>query len=251
MSGMATKFCILTTQRTGSSWISSLLDSHRGVKVYNEPFLYIAKRPLWKEATLPTFFDFNTRSRLPRPLTTFNYLAMMQAEAAEHAQSVGFKVMYNQIIQFPELLAAIILKRYKIIHLIRKNSLAVQLSVLRATQHGVFHTTDSADTLPLHIDPQLLIEKIKKCERKVSTFQKALSLLPVPVQEVYYEELVENSHDTFRRIGTFLAIPDLDTSVLKSDFKRVSQGTCKERIENYPQVANALATTPYAWMLQH
>jgi LPS sulfotransferase NodH len=73
------KFIILTTQRSGSTWLTDLLNNHPHVRCYSELFLNRDRpneiKPWHQEADPNDFFySYKKNSKIPRPFSTFKYL---------------------------------------------------------------------------------------------------------------------------------------------------------------------------------
>ncbi len=246
MSGV--RLCLLTTQRTGSSWFLSLLDSHPDVRMFNEPFLFSADRPGWDGGRFTTFFDYRQASRLPRPIVTARYLQAMHAVAGP-CLVVGFKLMYDQLRRFPELLPALVGARYRFVHLVRENYLDIHLSMLEALHRRQFHAHTGAVPAPgLVMDPKALRRAIRRTTCKVSLARGLLRVLPVPVLEVRYRDLMDRGDAALGRVLRFLSL-DGDTVPMTSEYVRIGGGAYRARIVNYEDVRAVLRKTRHTWML--
>ena len=104
-------FVVVTTQRSGSSWVVDLLDSHPSVACYAELFRvtdrtiadYGASRVPRFTVTLDVDADPTARRLLPRRLS---YLRRLVREH-DDARAVGFKLMYDQVPDHPGLVPAL------------------------------------------------------------------------------------------------------------------------------------------------
>lgn len=104
------KFCIVTTARSGSGWLYTLLDSHPQIKAFSEPFIWRKYRPYWTDKQFPSYYDFKNSVSKKSLWTLFKYLDILDSYKDEkNFDIIGFKVMYYQIIENPELLIKIIL----------------------------------------------------------------------------------------------------------------------------------------------
>jgi LPS sulfotransferase NodH len=123
------KFCVITTPRSGSTWLATLLDSHPQIKSFEEPFIWRADRPNWTDQEFPTYYDYKTSVHQKSIFTLFKYLDILNSYKSEtDFNIIGFKIMYNQIQENPEVMVKLLLDKYRIIHLIRQNYLDVIIS---------------------------------------------------------------------------------------------------------------------------
>lgn len=88
------KFCVITTQRSGSAWLTTLLDSHPHIIAFDEIFLSRTPRKPQDRYYL-RFYDFRKQNSAQRPWITFKYLDSFVNSYHEPHQFIGFKVMYN------------------------------------------------------------------------------------------------------------------------------------------------------------
>lgn len=116
---MYDSFVLFTTQRSGSTWVIDTLNFVDTVSAYGE--LLLRQPRVWDVGPddYPRLIDYPDKNhvsqRLPsvRPLKTFAYLDGLykgKGERQEHdsignaqiTQSVGFKLMYSALRQYPE-----------------------------------------------------------------------------------------------------------------------------------------------------
>ena len=110
------KFCILTTQRSGSTWLSTILDSNSIIQGFRE--LFIDREFIFLDTKLSTFLLYQkNNSSKKRPQIIFEYLNELDNYMTER-EAVGFKLMYGQLLDYPEIVWKLIKDRYKIIHLV-------------------------------------------------------------------------------------------------------------------------------------
>src|SRR5579862_76342 len=101
MTRRATAFVIFATQRTGSSWVSTMLGSHPAVETYGELLQRGAKRPNSFAAFVA---DAGGRARFPGPRLTFSYLDELYAPRPG-VEAIGFKLMYQDAKEHSSVLA--------------------------------------------------------------------------------------------------------------------------------------------------
>lgn len=252
-----TKFILVTTQRSGSTWVIDMLNSHPQIAAYGELFLDKGKgSPTWCGGKDVTFWNtYFEEVQVPfkktiKPLFIFKYLNHVYSLRSS-IKSVGFKLMYPQMERFRrELLAYIFLNKILIIHLIRANHLDVILSQSTAAFRGVYHLRNSEDTenVKLHLNVSQLVEQLQQQEEKILQAKSWYSKLGLPYMEVIYEELVADRH-SFNAVLSFLGIK-ADATKLSSSLKKINPKSHAELIENYDSVRHVLQKTKFCELLR-
>lgn len=242
------KFCVITTQRSGSTWLSTLLDSHPQIKAFEEPFIWRKHRPNWKEKGLPTYYNFKINTKVKSPLTIFKYIDLLNNydDEQKDIKTIGFKLMYNQILENPELLIKLISDKYTIVHLVRQNHLDILVSRASLRQNNAVHSKENQiKTKQVALDTSMLVKKLEDLERTHKIFRTVLKLMPLPVLEISYESLKVDKNKVLGSIADFLQVDDTFVA-FESELKRINKGKYKEKISNYNQVMEILANTKYA-----
>jgi hypothetical protein len=118
-------FIVLSTQRSGSTWVVDMLNSHPRVLAYSELFMHGGEgKPKWgREQDLPYWQTYaRGKHRITKPYWLWRYLGQAYRERPG-IDAVGFKLMYSQLTRISRpLMPALWLKRVRIIHLIRRNA---------------------------------------------------------------------------------------------------------------------------------
>ena len=247
MRSSASKFCIVTTQRTGSSWLISLLNSHPRIRAFDEPFLYRKIRPNWKEEGFLSFYNFRHQFKLHRPLVTFRYMNAMYS-FAENFEAVGFKLMYNQLLMFPEILFRLIKDRFVVIHLVRRNILDILVSLEIAQKTKVAHSNKELPLIKVTLNPESILKKMKKIEYKICITRLLTSFILQNSIEIGYESLMNKKEKTLSAILQIINIEERQ-ALLRSDSRKLSKGSYREKIRNYEEIFNVLRNTKYKSML--
>jgi LPS sulfotransferase NodH len=245
-SGGVTHFCIFATQRSGSSWLQSLLDSHPVARCFGELFLY-EPRTLRTDAVLLPFYEYRRRHAGRRPRITFSYLDELARLPGDHG-AIGFKLMYDQLALFPEVFVDWFKRRFRVIHLVRSNPLDIVISKQRARRTGVAHAWSDVPSQSVDLDVSRLHRQLRLEEAKVTAARALLRVLPVASHEVSYETLCERQQEILGDVVRFLGIesPEVDYS---SGLQKIASGGYRARIANYDAVRAALAGTRFAALL--
>jgi LPS sulfotransferase NodH len=261
------KFCIITTQRSGSTWLQELLNCHPQINIFGELFLWGKNRSEWMKKSLPEIYynhhttsksetdiqlersmpkykDFKIKHKLKlRPWSIWQYLELLENND-RYPYAVGFKIMYNQLLPRPEILIKMAAKNYKLIHLVRQNHLDVFISKSSMKQHGLVHLKDDIDPKKVTLDITSLLQKLKFRDGMISTARQALKLVPCPLLEITYESLYSSRDDILDSIVKFLDIQDMNIDYT-SNLRKINKGLYHEKIENYEEVKEALLKTKF------
>ena len=243
-------FVVVTTQRSGSSWLVDLLDSHPAARVWSEIFL---DRPLsaqpWTAGLLPPmrFQQYRETVGGVRPFSTLAYLDWV-AGLEPRARAFGFKLMYNHWRRYPEIALALVARRYKVVHLVRANAFDAYLSGLRVRETGEPHRLEagSAPPRPLRVDAAACLHYVDRRERSVRRIRRLLGLLRLEVVELDYEALRRNLDGELRKVTGLLGVPG---HRWQSRFQKIVSGRYESLVENWGEVRAALARRGYgSWL---
>lgn len=245
----AVRFALISTQRSGTSWLIERLVQHPDVVAYGELFLSRQGVPTWPlgSTDLPFFPSFSRHgaSRF-RPLVTFNYLDRVYRRRAS-SRVVGFKLMYDEARRYPEIWPYLVYRRVRLVHLIRRNLLDLALSRLAMPLRERVHVRGDENVEPIRfrIDAEELLKVLRKLERNHDIATRLVGASPIPTFTLAYEDMLENDFE-FSRLLDFLDLSAPWQTALDSDMKRLtSGGPHSEIIENFEEVRAALAQSPF------
>ena len=246
---MATRrFVVITSARTGSSWLMDVLNGHDGVEGHQELFL---RQMRLTPATAgcndyPRFIEVHGMPRLTRPHRVFLYLERLYRRPG----TIGFKLMYSHLRQQPEILAYLALRRVRIVHLVRRNHLDVivseELAKLTGTSHAV--SGQKLDIPAVSLDAATLVVRITSLERNVAQARRIIRLSGCAAIEVSYEALLDGDEE-LDRIRSFLDIVP-GPIVARSGLVRRGARNHREAITNFDEVTDALSGTPFLPLLR-
>ncbi|RPI22787.1 MAG: hypothetical protein EHM70_23335 [Chloroflexota bacterium] len=245
------KFVVLTSQRSGSTWLISVLNQIEGVSAYGELFLRrksARSENQWDtDFARPRFVETEFPNLMKRPLTTFAYLNDLYHKPG----AVGFKLMYSHMAKHPELLAYFMLRRIRVVHLVRHNCLDVLISraVKRKMNRAhVIAGQPEAGEVQVEMNPESLIRRLDTRTKKMMNARKMLKWSGLPSIEVGYEDLTRDG-TAFQNICNFLSI-NSGYEIPKSKFVKIRQRSQAEVISNYAEIIEALKGTPYEGFLE-
>lgn len=243
-------FILLSTQRSGSTWVIDMLNSHPQIKSYSELLLENAEgKPKWGGEKDNFFFNnFLKLNGNPKSKDTIhtllnNYLDSIYSVGNQNL-SIGFKLMYGQAGEYPVLSDYIISRKLNIIHLIRRNIIDIIISKELAHKRDIYHSKKEVNNdISIKINTKELISRIEWEENQVLKAKKRFSSLKVPYLEIYYEDLL-NEQRNFHKVLNFLKLKE-PYPELNSPLKRLNKQSYSESISNYNEVKEILKNTKY------
>lgn len=247
------KFIIWTADRSGSTHLSSLLDSHPNI---------ICCRELFFKGEANVNFDYYTKSgvdNIHQFLDFFFGLKWGIKEANlpfpialdKKPKAIGFKLKYNQAISYPEILTYLQThQEIKIINLTRTNLLHKCVSkefiprLLRDFQKTNFMIDKSIEKIdiPVEISAELLMASMQYEENQASTYSNYFT--GNRRIDVRYEELVGLSKDSLiNHILHWLGVKE--GIKLYSKYKKILPKDMSLVIKNWDSVKIKLKGTKY------
>ena len=221
------RFLILTSGRSGSDLLVSLLDSHPELVCDGE--LLMMRR---------AFPDQLVRSR--------EALAGLR-----RARAYGFKLTRDNIlaqgVEEPAAFVQALHERgYRMVLLERRDLLQHAVSYARAEQAGYVHhrRTDGTGFSATELDPMAVVTFMYVLEDVAHFCRQALSGIP-HVKLVYEDDLStpERRQASADRICDALGV---SPAPVHSELVRVTPGTIQDQLSNYEELAEVLAVTRYA-----
>lgn len=233
------KFMISCTARSGSSMLSTLLNSHPRVLCHGEILAapHESAGPYHELRSQGADVDDWLREyRQERP-EAFLYDVCFNPAGR---QSVGFKFKLEESLtgsykSFRELLAAD--RDIKIIHLQRKNILDKYVSLQMTKQSGVFSIRSSSqrpELRPFTIDIPDFIAYVRKDRQRYETAFEMFR--DHPCLHLTYEELCESRPAALTKVQDFLELPQADLATMM--VKVIKKNT--DLVLNLDEVRSAL-----------
>ncbi len=183
--------------------------------------------------------------------------------AARHAKPViMFDIKYDQAhlldgsrspFSRPATLGMARRNGWKVVHLFRRNTLAVWVSHCLAEINPC--PAEQTYARPhrntrVRLDTSMTIDFIAEAERRRDWFAAYLTCFAIPTLDVFYEDLFADGHLSSRPVGeiaAFLGVsPDFPA---RTDTVKASPPPA-EAIINIDEIRAALAGTPHAWMTE-
>jgi len=234
---MITKFILLFEGRTGSSYLTSSLNSHPNIKM------------LWE--IIGTYYATQNKNKK-------NLMAERQKEWIQHFYSIkrnnikalGFKTKLRDIADKEWLANFLEQNKIKIIYSTRKNIIRLTVSILNAQQlHKKWNTWNAYNKKQI---PKSLFIDIPKFNNELiervaieSELKSFINNLNLPKIKIYYSELLQNEDKLHKKLYSFLNIPYYKT---KGNYYKNTPQKLKNFIKNYQELYNYYKNTKYKSM---
>jgi len=230
-------FIILTTPRTGSTWLGTLLDGHSDIVTYGELFLPYDVPEKYQDLRRndpEKYFRFKKEHRYIHPLKTWHYLDSVFNHHVD--KNSGFKLMAWPLIKNPMMALYILKRKIPIIYLKRDIKDRV-LSYEIAAQKDSFHDLKTEKT-PLNAEKVTLSpSKVKKRLLRERFFDFYLNLLTKIAKKhcvcIDYSDLEQNTDQKMAEIYSFLG---LTPQSAESIIQKSSVSSFEESIENFAEI---------------
>lgn len=236
---------ILTTQRTGSTFLVDCLRSHPQIECASEILIGEPDNP-----GLSYRGPFRQAYKVMRIFSSGAWRPARHMDAFYERGSAKvrcFKVMYNQ-------LARPFARRYlernedvRVIHLRRENLLKVHVSTLLMSRRKQVQAKAPVDRVWTFVDPRKAIASMRKAREVFESNDKAFA--NHPRLQITYENLIDGQglqEGARRRICDFLGVQQLP---MKSPIMKINPESLRDMITNYDELAKAVSRTEFADML--
>lgn len=251
-----TKFVVFGLQRTGTSWIETLLDSHPDVSCLGEIFYFTQGRfPLTKPRGRRTEMSYRRHVESSPGKRLMHYIArkklVNETLNAIYSRSgysaIGFKLMYDQAIRFPAVLNYVHKDNVKVIHVVRTNVLKTHISLSSAKQRKLVHTTNNITLDKIYLPTTLLLRRLRTIDNQNKFWQQFFLDYGPNYLRIEYESMLYNGNEKQKELLSYLQV---NHSIgLNSQLRKINPDNIEEALINYSQIQNYLANTPYEWCL--
>ncbi|MCF6291106.1 MAG: sulfotransferase [Desulfobacterales bacterium] len=267
------KFVILTSPRTGSTYIRLWLNSHSQIRCHGELFLWKYKyedgfRHYCAESVLDRTLHVFYRNRLLRKLGLNPHLNRAVAEylrrfaddpafplpwtqydmadadkPAGGKTVIGFKMMYNQLKATPEVQQWIARGKVSILHLVRENDLKRFVSLVRMKSTGTSHVQgNNVKPRPVTIPIGRMMIFLHRSRQEVQAYRE-LYARGNPYLEITYENFFSDMAASRQAILSFLGV--IDEEMEEARLKKTSTDSIAGEIVNHRAVIKALSGTEF------
>ncbi len=244
--GMSGNFLVLGTGRSGTSWLIDTLSRHPDLVAHDEMFNLGMEAP----ARANNYFMLSgERNRYPRPISVWKFLAR-HFRGVERA---GFKMLYGDLRQFPDVIGCLILMRFGVIHIIRQNQLDATISLEIVHQrlpkwHLREGEANPADDLSIVLPAKTLVRELDEKYKRIAQARRFLRVARLPHIELEYEILKADPGE-FARVWEFLGVASPPAGPV-STLRKIRTQSHREILQNYAEVQAALAGSAYEHLLE-
>jgi LPS sulfotransferase NodH len=227
------RFVILTTQRTGSTFLKNYLNSHPDILCYGELF----NKPKYCVKVQPE--QFYKRNY-------FNFFAKYKAapylnNILNGNKAVGFKLMYNQANELSLTPKKISEMGIQIIHLTRQNYLKIFISRQMKMLTGVAHSKKiTNEFFKIKLNCKQMLKSIKQIHNDVEFYNKQINNRSF---KITYEQLFNDTYGESKKILDYIEIAP--NKQMRCELKKITSDNLSDIIENYDEVTEHLKNTPY------
>jgi hypothetical protein len=239
---------ILTTQRTGSTFLVGCLRSHPQINCITELLVGAHLEP---PALVRSSRTWTKAARFLMAGGWYPTRAMRRFYSSSDKPVSIFKTMYNQI---SNPLTQGYLTRNKdihVLHLRRHNLLKMHVSqlLMPKKRNAIWepHTTEPLPPVSIHVDPAAALEQMRKARLTYQHFEDVFAdhrRLPV-----VYEDMIENQRlrpSEGRRICEFFGI---EAHPMQSSFIKLNPESLQLMVTNYDELAEVISGTEFADLL--
>lgn len=221
---------ILTTPRSGSNLLCTLLDSHPQLKCAGEIFNQRELKKIYPSWFVKAIYRF--------PML---FIAYKSWRHAKQKPFFGFKVFPFHIYKMSPILKPLEKKGYRFIRLIRNDSLkkAISFTIAQNNDKWVVHSEAEYNQNTTHLDPNQVMNYLNYLKEQEAEIDKLLQNIPCILVD-YEADLKNPNHRTIwsKHICQQLGLPEhsLTSNMLPTD-KRPDH----QRIDNLPEIFEFLS----------
>lgn len=244
-------FVIFFLERSGSSHLCSLLDSHPQISCGAEEFTTQHSPNVAPHESPRYIHARKVRLLDPDESQALSHLSAIFSRS-EHA--AGFKLKYPiQFKRYPEIVNALLEMKneLRVIHLDRKNVLkkfvSKQVLVQQRTGSADFRRSSKTDFEPVQIELQEMLKTLTRFQLQREELKKLVKAFEYRL-DVEYEEFNGNQPDLSRRLLDFLQV-DAGRE-LKSKFEKKTPSAIEHSVSNFAELVATLKGTKFEAMLR-
>ncbi len=252
------KFLVLATQRSGTVFLESILNSHPDIYCTGERLLY---------NNVNSFIDFWDKkvkedkiNLTPKYSSKVLYNFMDEYFNARTEKAVGFDVKYNQYFTIANMHTVLQKHDIRIIHLIRENILktliSLRLNVMQRELNRKSHTKEKVKAVKIRLETgNKLIKELNRRDEQIQYFKQLLSSY-FPYLELHYEKFFPENQgeaqtirpEILSSITEFLEV-NLGENKMSTPYRKTNPVGLRDLLENYDEVYKTLISTRFAHLL--
>ncbi|KKT37607.1 MAG: hypothetical protein UW22_C0022G0012 [Candidatus Gottesmanbacteria bacterium GW2011_GWB1_44_11c] len=235
------KFIILTMPRSGSNYLSYLLNDHPNIMSIGEVY---CRETIWGQPG-KTHYNHNYFLKLFRDISPTMFLKLfVYHKYSKHIVAVGFRLFYHQAEHFRSILEHLYKdKSVKVIHLKRINLLEnlVSLNLAEKTGHWSSFGENKSKNEKLFLTYEECLNHFVSSTNSQNKFESLFQ--DHPQITVYYENFLVNHQAEIDRTLTFLGVKKRN---LNCSLKKQNTRPLNEVIINYQDLKRQFSHTKWS-----
>ena len=236
---------ILTTRRSGSTFLVECLRSHPEIECASE---ILNGQP---DDPVPAFRGpWKYVKKWSRIARTGAWMPARWLDAYYQRGSAKvrcFKAMYEQLTRPFALRYVVRNEDIRVIHLRRHNLLKAHISALLMNKREQLQATAPTEAVWIHVDPARAIRSMRKARARYERFDRAFARHQR--LQVAYESLFDGKYldaDTCRRVCDFLGVAQ---HRMESRIVKLNPESLRDMVTNYEELAAEVSRTEFADLL--
>ena len=190
-----TPYVILFIERDGSTYLTSLLNSHPDIEAIYERLAVLKQKGAGSNEQLAWARDFYTPPLFAK------------------TKARGFKTKLVDVLDLDGFTSILHEKQVRVIQMRRRNRVKAVISRINARRlyeaTGNWNLYDKKDQMPpMRVDPEQFAEYLLERETSDNELQAYVDRLKLPVIKIVYEDLLTDKVNTLEKVFTFLNIPE-------------------------------------------
>jgi len=254
------KYVIVTMHRSGSTWLSSIMESHPQVENFYEiinmkRLRQILSKSKRQSQLIQKFLNRTSNNdHIEEVWPTSEFLDMMYSPPKNpQIQATGFKWMLNQGIlgNVEETIQHLNNRNVRVIVLLRKNAIRRAISSWHQNcgkneKYNVKDKSTMKETGPSEISPQFLAREVSKWAGKALILRRIHKMAKNSLF-LAYEDLAEDPSRYLEAIQNFIGVDDQASKMSLGVYQKLHQGAIGELVADWEGTRKALETnTPLA-----
>lgn len=241
------KYVIVGTQRSGTTYLRHCLNSHPEITCHGEVFQKLYPDNYGYYQYIRTNPVYRVSHYLARSAVVSSYLNKLYSKS--RGVNIGFKLMYSQVrfipYAFPMVIDYLKKNEISIIHVIRRNVLKTHLSRLAAEQRQLYHAKQEQAMEQVHVETKGLLHELRKIEGENAWWREKFS--SGRYLDVEYERFILNKDEQSKRMLDFMNVRRFRE--LTSSNVKINPDDLTLLISNYEDVDKCLADTEFEYCL--
>ena len=226
------KFAILFTGRSGSSYLTSMLDSHPNIICEGEmlaQIVHVGEPPEKQLAWSRQFYD----SARPQDIRSVGY----KTKLSDVVDPGGFRRLLDDL-------------GVRLIHLIRRNLVKQVISALNAERlhqkTGQWNIQDEGERLgPFSVDEKTFDSLLKNRMAGEKKLAESIAEIGRSAKQVVYEDLLRKPDETLQDLYDFLDVP---SRPVVSQFRKHTPDDLRAVVTNFDELKQRYAGTRFEAM---